>query len=59
MKLIELIRRSLGYMLQNFSSKLKSINIQNEVGKLILRKSDSDIRVFKQIFLDEGAINLL
>ncbi|MDI1323160.1 MAG: FkbM family methyltransferase [Algoriphagus sp.] len=53
MKLKELIYRSLGYRLQILSSKFKSFDIQRDFGRMIIRKDDSDIRVFKQIFLDE------
>lgn len=53
MKIKELINRSLGYRLQNLSAKFKSFDIQRDFGKMIIRKGDSDIRVFKQIFLDE------
>jgi FkbM family methyltransferase len=53
MKLQELLYRSLGYRLQNLSSFFKSLDIQRDFGKLIIRKDSSDIRVFKQIFLDE------
>jgi len=53
MKLKELIYRSLGYRLQNQSAKFKFFDIQRDYGRLIIRKGDSDIRVFKQIFLDE------
>lgn len=53
MKLKELVFRSLGYRFQNFSAWFKSWDIQRDFGKLIIRKDSSDIRVFKQIFLDE------
>lgn len=53
MKLKELIFRSLGYKLQNYSAGFKSFDIKKEYGPLIIRKGTSDIRVFKQIFLDE------
>lgn len=53
MKLKELINRSLGYRLQNLSAKFKSVDVQRDFGRMIIRRGDSDIRVFKQIFLDE------
>lgn len=53
MKLKELIYRSLGYRLQNYSTYFKSLDIMKAFGDLNIRKSGSDIRVFKQIFLDE------
>lgn len=53
MKLKELIYRSLGYRLQNYSTHFKSLDIMKAFGDLNIRKYGSDIRVFKQIFLDE------
>lgn len=53
MKWKKLIFRSLGYRLQNISSWFKSLDIEGDFGKIMIRKGSSDIRVFKQIFLDE------
>lgn len=45
---------SLGYRFQNLSSKFKSRPVFKKIGKkLIIRDGNSDIRVFKQIFIDE------
>jgi FkbM family methyltransferase len=45
---------SLGYRFQNLSSKFKSRSIFKKIGKkLTIRDGNSDIRVFKQIFIDE------
>lgn len=49
----ELIYRSLGHRLQNYSTFFKSLDIQKEFGKIKIRNGGSDIRVFKQIFFDE------
>lgn len=53
MRLKELIYRSLGYRLQNYSTFFKSLDVKKNFGELDIRKSKSDIRVFKQIFLDQ------
>ncbi|WP_158587727.1 FkbM family methyltransferase [Algoriphagus lacus] len=47
------IYTSLGYRLQNLSTYFKSFDFEKKYGHLIIRRGDSDIRVFKQIFLDE------
>lgn len=45
---------SLGYRFQNLSTRFKSRTLFKRMGKtLIIRGGDSDIRVFKQIFIDE------
>ena len=49
----KIIYTSLGYRLQNLSTHFKSFDVQKKYGSLIIRSGDSDIRVFKQIFLDE------
>lgn len=53
MKLKELVFRSLGYRLQSLSSWFKSLDVQRDFGKMMIRSGSSDIRVFKQIFQDE------
>lgn len=47
------IYTSLGFRLQNLSTHFKSFDVERKYGPLIIRRGDSDIRVFKQIFLDE------
>lgn len=45
---------SLGYRFQNLSTKFKAGSIFKRIGKkLMIRDGNSDIRVFKQIFIDE------
>lgn len=53
MNIKERIFRSLGYRLQNISTKFKSLDVINEFQGLKIRNRGSDIRVFKQIFLDQ------
>jgi FkbM family methyltransferase len=53
MRIKELIFRSFGFRLQNLSARFKSLDIQKKFGSIIIRRKGSDIRVFKQIFLDE------
>lgn len=53
MKFKELLYISLGYRLQNLSTKFKANSFAKKFGKLKIRAGNSDIRVFKQIFLDE------
>lgn len=44
---------SLAYRFQNIYTYFKYLAIRNKYGKLDLRIFDSDLRVFKQIFLDQ------
>ncbi|MCS5489028.1 FkbM family methyltransferase [Algoriphagus limi] len=54
MSLFDKLSISLGYRFQNLSTKFKARSIFKRIGKkLMIRDGNSDIRVFKQIFIDE------